>query len=71
MFATATEVQNDFSKYVDLAYSREIVITRDGHPVARLLGMRDNTSFLSDRLVGLIPADTNENLAKSERLARQ
>ena len=71
MFATAAEVQNDFGKYIDLALGQEVVITRDGLPVAKLLGMRGGAAFLSDRLVGLIPSDTDEDALKSERLAKQ
>jgi prevent-host-death family protein len=71
MIVSSTEIQNDFRKYVDLASEQEIVITRDGLPVARLLGMGKSISLLSERLVGLIPRDVNEDLAKTERLARQ
>jgi len=71
MFATAAEVQGDLGKYVGLAANQEVIITDNGLPVARLLGVKEKTSFLSDRLVGLIPRDVDEGLAKSERLARQ
>jgi len=71
MIVTSAEVQNDFTKYVDLASEQEIVITRDGTPIARLLGMNKNASLLSERLVGLIPRDVNEDILKAERLARQ
>jgi prevent-host-death family protein len=69
MFVTSTEVQNDFSKYIDLASGQEVVITKDGLPVARLLGVKK--SFLTDRLIGIIPNDADEEAAKTERLARQ
>jgi len=36
-----------------------------------LLGMKDTVSFLSDRLVGVLPCDVNEDEARAERLARQ
>jgi antitoxin (DNA-binding transcriptional repressor) of toxin-antitoxin stability system len=71
MIVSSTEVQNDFKKYVDLASEQDIVIMRDGLPVARLLGMKNSATLLSERLVGLVPRDVNEELAKTERLARQ
>jgi prevent-host-death family protein len=71
MIVSSIEVQNDFRRYVDLASEQEIVITRDGLPVARLLGMEKSVSLLSERLVGLVPRDVNEEIAKTERLARQ
>ena len=67
----STEVQNNFGKYLEIADRQEIVITKNGLPVARLLGMRDTLSFLADRLVGIIPNDVDEDEAKSERLTRQ
>jgi prevent-host-death family protein len=71
MLVNSTEVQNNFGKYLDLASSQEIVITRNGLPVARLVGMDKSISFLSDRLVGLIPPDTDEKAVRDEKLARQ
>ena len=71
MIVKSTEVQNNFGKYLEIASRQEIVITKNGLPVARLLGMRDTLSFLADRLVGILPQDVDENEAKSERLARQ
>jgi prevent-host-death family protein len=71
MIVSSTEVQGDFSKYVDLASEQDIVITRDGLPVARLLGMERSATLLSERLLGLVPRDVNEEFAKTERLSRQ
>ncbi|MCL2219718.1 MAG: type II toxin-antitoxin system Phd/YefM family antitoxin [Chitinispirillia bacterium] len=71
MVVSSTDVQNDFGRYVDLASEQEIVITKNGQPVARLLGLERKDTFLSDRLVGLVPRDVNENIAKAERLSRQ
>ena len=71
MIVKSTDIQNNFGKYLEIASEREVVITKNGLPVARLLGMKDTISFLSDRLVGVVPPNVNENEAKSERLARQ
>ena len=71
MIVKSTEMQNNFGKYLEMASGQEIVITKNGLPVARLLGMKDALSFLSDRLVGIVPSDISEDEAKSERLARQ
>ena len=71
MIANSTDVQNNFGKYLELAAGQEIVITRNGLPVARLLGINETVSFLSDRLVGIISNDVDEEKEKDERLARQ
>ena len=71
MIVNSTDIQNNFGKYLELASGQEIVITRNGLPVARLIGMKDTVSFLSEHLVGLIPKDTNEDKEKNERISRQ
>jgi len=71
MIVNSTEVQNNFGKYLEMASGGEVIITKNGVPVARLLGMNDTVNFLSDRLVGLIPDTSNEDDAKAERLAKQ
>ena len=71
MIVNSTDLQNNFGKYLELAAGQEIVITKNGQPVARLLGMKETVSFLSDRLVGIVPPDLDEKTAKTERLMRQ
>ena len=71
MIVTSTEMQNNFGKYLEMASGSEVIITKNGVPVARLLGVKDTVNFLSDRLVGLIPNDSDEDSAKAERLERQ
>jgi prevent-host-death family protein len=71
MIVNSTEVQNNFGKYLDLAARQEILITKKGQVVGRLLGADKIASFLSERLVGLIPEDADEDTLKSERLRRQ
>jgi prevent-host-death family protein len=71
MLVSSTEIQNNFGKYLDLASNQEIIVTRNGIPIARLVGMNDSISFLSDRLVGLVPSDVDEKTARDERLTRQ
>ena len=71
MIVNSTEIQNNFGRYLEIASGQEVIITKNGLPVARLLGMKDTISFLSDRLVGIVPSNVDEGEAKTERLARQ
>ena len=71
MIIKSTDIQNNFGKYLELASGQEIVITKNGQPVARLLGMKETPSFLSDRLLGIVPHNVDADEAKAERLARQ
>jgi len=71
MIINSTEIQNNFGKYLELASGQEIVITKNGFPVARLIGINETVSFLSERLVGIITQNVNEDEMKAERLAKQ
>ena len=71
MVISSSKIQNNFGHYLELAVNEEIIITRNGLPVARLLGMNSAISFLSDQLVGLIPFDASEERLRDERLQKQ
>lgn len=71
MIISSTDVQNNFGKYLDMASSQEIVITRNGVAVARLIGIKMTKGSLSEQLRGIIPADIDEIAIKEERMARK
>lgn len=69
--ATATEVQNNFGRYLKLVQNgHEIVIMKNGSEVARLISKEKAISFLSDSLVGVLSSDADEKKARAERSAR-
>ena len=70
MIVNSTEVQNNFGKYLELASGQEIVITKNGTAVARLIGIGMQKKSLSDQLRGIIPADVDEKSIKAERMSR-
>lgn len=52
---TATEIQNNFGKYLQLVQTgEEVIILRNGLEMARLISRDKNVSFLSDSLVGVL-----------------
>ncbi len=56
--ATATEVQNNFEKYLkQMMAGQEIVITINGQEVGRLIPKDAAVSFLTDSLVGILKKD--------------
>ncbi len=71
MIVNSSEFQNNVGKYLDLAAGQEIVIARNGKIVARLVGVGETVSFLSDKLVGIVPANVDADAEKSGRLERQ
>lgn len=69
--ATATEVQNNFGKFLKLVQEgQEIVIMKNGSEVARMISKGKTVSFLSDSLVGVLSSDVDEKKARAERMAR-
>lgn len=69
--ATATEVQNNFGRFLKVAQEGgEVVILKNGVEVARLVSKEKTMSFLSDQLVGVLSNDVDEEAAKAERMER-
>lgn len=71
MLISSSDFQNNVGKYIEISNNQEVVILRNGRPVARLVGMDKTVSFLTDKMLGVLPEDTDLDTAKSERLARQ
>jgi prevent-host-death family protein len=71
VIVNSTEVQNNFGKYLELASGQEILITRNGIAVARLIGIREREKSLSEQLRGIIPPDVDESAIKAERMERR
>lgn len=71
MIIKSTEFQNNIGKYMDLAAGEEIVVTKNGRPFVRIIGENTAISFLSDKLVGLLPKGIDEGNEKDERLGKQ
>ncbi|MBR6755766.1 MAG: type II toxin-antitoxin system Phd/YefM family antitoxin [Peptococcaceae bacterium] len=69
--ATATEVQNNFGRFLKMVQEgKEVVIIKNGTEVARLISKEQTVSFLSDSLVGVLSSDVDEKKVKAERVAR-
>ena len=73
MIVTATEFKTNLGKYLELATSQDIFITKNGKSIARLTSPAVNKLALLDDLVGIVPQETamDENTIREERLSRQ
>ena len=68
---TATDMQNNFGKYLKMAQDgEEIIILRNGLEMARLVSHGKAVSFLSDSLRGVLKIDYDDKKMNSERMAR-
>ena len=71
MLITATEFKENIGKYLTLADSEDITITKNGKPVAKLTKISNRSGLLTDSLIGVIPDPTVEPARlKEERLLR-
>ena len=67
--ATATEMQNNFGKYLNLVMSgQEIIVTKNGHEVGRFIPKDATVSYLTESLTGIIKGNYDLDEMKSERL---
>ena len=56
--ATATEMQNNFGRYLNLVLSgQEIIVTKNGKEVGRFIQKDSAVSYLTDSLTGILKGD--------------
>lgn len=70
MQVSTTEVQNNFGKYLKIVDKEDVIITRNGKPFARLTGLERDRKFLTDALIGILPANIDEKEERAERAMR-
>ena len=66
--ATATEVQNNFGRFLQSVIDgNEVIILKNGKEVARLISRSDTISFLTDSLTGVLSRDYDDKDIQNER----
>lgn len=68
MSITATELKSNLGKYLLLAATEDIFITRNGKIVAKLSNPYQDRVDIAKSLFGILPADMTLEEAKEERL---
>ena len=69
---TSTEIQNNFEKYLSLVMSgQEVIITRNGKEVGRLVPKDTAVSYLTDSLAGIIKESYDLDKVKEEGLMKK
>mgnify|MGYP002796906856 CR=1 FL=1 len=73
MIITATEFKTNLGKYLEIAASQDIFITKNGKNIARLTSPAVNKLALLDDLVGIVPHEKaiDKSTIREERLSRQ
>lgn len=67
--ATATEVQNNFGRFLQYAVDgNDVIIVKNGKEVARLISKEKTISFLTDSLRGVLKSDYDDKKIRMERI---
>ena len=58
--ATATEMQNNFGKYLNMVINGvEVVVTKNGKEIGRFIPKDTAVSYLTDSLTGILKGNDN------------
>lgn len=68
MLITATELKMNLGKYLLMAETEDIYITRNGKIIAKLTNPNQDRVDIAKSLFGIIPADITLEEARKERL---
>ncbi len=67
--ATATEMQNNFGRYLSLVMAgNEVIVTKNGKEVGRFIPRNTAISYLTDSLTGILNGEDELDQAREERL---
>ncbi len=67
---TATEFKMNFGKYLLLAETEDIYITKNGKVVAKLTNPNQDRVDIANSLFGILPSDISVEDARDERLEK-
>ena len=67
--ATATEMQNNFGRYLNIVINGgEVIVTKNGKEVGRFIPTDAAVSYLTDDLTGILKGNYEMKDIKEERL---
>ena len=70
--ATATQMQNNFGKYLNIVMEgNEVIVTKNGKEVGRLIPKSATVSYLTDSLTGVIKGNVSIEDARAERIRKK
>ena len=67
--ATATEMQNNFGRYLNIVMGGdEVIVTKNGKEVGRFIPKGAAVSYLTDSLAGILHGGADAETARDEAL---
>jgi prevent-host-death family protein len=72
LIITATELKTNIGKYLQLAETQDIIITKNNKPIVKLVSLNENKLDILNNLVGIVKDDgyTLDDY-KKDRISRQ
>ena len=69
---SATEIKNNFGKYMDMIVDGyEVIVTKNGKEIGRFISKNMTVSFLTDALTGVIENEYDLKSLKDEELSKK
>lgn len=70
MQITATELKANISYYLSLVDKEDVIITRNGKKIARIIHEEEDLIEIAKSLFGILPSDSSIDELKNERMRR-
>ena len=70
MSITATELKKNMGKYLQMAETEDVYITKNGKVIAKLTNPNMDKVKIAKSLIGVIPNDVSYDEAMEERLSK-
>ncbi|MDR2164004.1 MAG: type II toxin-antitoxin system prevent-host-death family antitoxin [Clostridiales Family XIII bacterium] len=70
MQVTATELKNNLGKYLAAVDTEDVIVTKNGKNIAKLISLREARVAKAKSLFGIIKADVERDEIRAERLKR-
>ena len=67
MLVTATELKGNLGHYLDMAATEDVLISKNGRPIARLTGPEPSRGMRMQALFGILPSTVTADEARAIR----
>jgi prevent-host-death family protein len=70
MIVSSSEFKTNIGRYLSLVGKEDIIITRNGKRVARLVAEKEDKIAIAKSLIGILPGTVTKEEAKEEKFKR-
>lgn len=70
MIVSSSEFKTNIGRYLSLVGKEDIIITRNGKRIARLIAEKEDKIAIAKSLIGILPGTVTKEEAKEEKFKR-